>query len=135
MRNTEFEKQYKIGEKLSTSDCYIAGEGWAICDDGRIYLTNVNDEYGYQFSFPYSDELKKEFKAVEDVADELRILKHAYNNPEEYGFTEKDIKYSPSHDYVEIDFEIYDENGLKAIHVDGYGDWYAVTRIPEQVFR
>lgn len=134
MRNAEFEKQYKIGEKLSMSDCYIAGEGWAICTDGRIYLTDINDEYGYQFSVPYSDELKKEFKAATDVVDELRILKRAYDYPNEYGFSENEIKYSPSHDYVEIDFEIYDENGVKAIHVDGYGDWCVVDRIPERVF-
>lgn len=134
MRNVEFEKIYKIGEKVSTSDCYIAGEGWAICTDGRIYLTDINDEYGYQFSIPYSDELKKEFKAAADVVDELRILKRAYDYPNEYGFSENEIKHSPSHDYVEIDFEIYDENGVKAIHVDGYGDWHAVTRIPDRVF-
>ena len=134
MRNAEFEEKYKIGEAVSTSDCYIAGKGWDICDDGRIYLTDINDEYGYLFSLPYSDELKKEFKAVADVADELRILERAHDYPENYGFLETDIKYSPSHDYVEIDFEIYDENGITAIRVDGYGGWCAVNRIPERVF-
>lgn len=134
MRNAEFEKQYKIGEKVSTSDLYIAGEGWAICTDGRIYLTDINDEYGYSFSLPYSAELEKEFKDVEDVADELRVLKRACDSPEEYGFSETDIKYSPSHDYIEVDFKDYDGGGVKAIHVDGYGGWYAVDRIPERVF-
>lgn len=134
MRNAEFEEKYKIGEILSSSDCYISGEGWAICTDGRIYETNINDEYGYNYSLPYSDELKKEFKAVDGVADELQTLKQACNNPEEYGFSETDIKYSPSHDYIEVDFKDYDEGGVKAIHVDGYGGWYAVDRIPERVF-
>lgn len=134
MRNEEFEKCYKIAEKVGESDCYMCAKGWAVCTDGRIYLTDVNDEYGYLFSLPYTDELKKEFKAVDDVIDELRVLKRAYENPENYGFLETDINYSPSHDYVEIDFKEYDENGVKAIHVDGYGAWYAVDRIPERVF-
>ena len=45
MRNVEFEKQYKIGEKVGTSECYIAGEGWAICTDGRMYLTERTAEH------------------------------------------------------------------------------------------
>lgn len=134
MRNAEFEEKYKIGEKVSTSDCYIAAKGWAICTDGRIYLTDTNDEYGYSFSLPYSDELKKAFETVDDAVDGIRILKRAYNNPEEYGFSETDIKYSPSHDYIEVDFKDYDGDGVKAIHVDGYGGWHAVDRIPERVF-
>lgn len=134
MRNAEFEEKYKIGERVSTSDCYIAGKGWDICDDGRIYLTDVNDEYGYRFSLPYSDELKKEFKAVADVVDELRILERAHDYPENYGISKNDVKYSPSHDYIEVDFKDYDDGGVKAIHVDGYGGWYAVDRIPERVF-
>lgn len=134
MRNEEFEKRYKIAEKVGESDFYICAKGWAVCTDGRIYLTDVNDEYGYLFSLPYKDELKKEFKAVDDVIDELRVLKRACENPDEYGFLETDIKYSPSHDYVETDFDIYDENGITAIRVDGYGGWCAVNRIPERVF-
>lgn len=127
-------KKYEIGNKITSSSEYLFNRGWSICDDGFIYITNLNNRYGWSYKIKYGDSLKTAFKNAHGTQAELDVLDDAVGNPAAYGLSEKDVISSPSTRFTPCDFQDLEVGDLKAILIDGVEDWIRVDEIPDRVF-
>ena len=67
MNAEKIDKKYAITEQLSSSEVYYAGYGYAFHEGNRLYLTNIDDEYGYKFYIIPSKKFMNEFDELDEI--------------------------------------------------------------------
>lgn len=129
-------KKYEVGNKVASSTEYLSGLGWMIDDKGYIFVSNLSDEFGWDYKIKYVPELKEKFKAADGTAAELRVLYDAAEFPENYGLTADDVVASPTRRFNRCGFEELTAGYLKAIRIDDddSGIWFEVSRLPKRVY-
>lgn len=103
MNAEKIDKKHTITEQLSSSEVYYAGYGYAFHEGSRLYLTNINDEYGYKFYIIPSEKFMKEFNELDEIP-KIELLKNMWNKDDRDYYKVDNIVFSPALRYTEIDY-------------------------------
>lgn len=103
MNAEKIDKKYTITEQLSSSEVYYAGYGYAFHEGSRLYLTNIDDEYGYKFYIIPSEKFMKEFDEMDEIP-RIEFLKKMDDNDERKYYKIDKVVFSPALRYTEIDY-------------------------------
>ena len=103
MNAEKIDKKYTITEQLSSSDVYYSGYGYAFHEGNRLYLTNIDDEYGYKFYIIPSEKFMKEFDELDEIP-KIEFLKNMWNKSDRDYYKVNKIVFSPALRYTEIDY-------------------------------
>jgi len=138
MMNEKFlEKEFHVTEQISSSEVYYAGKGYAFHEGNRLYLTNLNSEYGYDFYIIPSKKFMEEFNAAYEIP-KIELLKNMDNESDRAYYGIEKIEYSPEYRYTEIDFEVVyiDHDPNHYIRSNGMGDenLYKVDRYIDELY-
>lgn len=131
MNAEKIDKKYAITEQLSSSEVYYSGYGYAFHEGNRLYLTNIDDEYGYKFYIIPSEKFMKEFDKLDEI-HKIEFLKNMDDNDERKYYGIEKIVFNPSYRYVEVDYTpiTVDHDSNHYIKSDdmGFGYLYKVDR-------
>lgn len=137
MNAEKIDKKYIITEQLSASEVYYAGKGYAFHEGNRLYLTNANSEYGYDFYIIPSESFMKEFNEVDEIP-KIMLLMRMYDEIDRSYYGVETIVYSPEYRYTEVDFEViyidHDPNHYIKSSDMGYENLYKVDRYVDELY-
>lgn len=137
MNEKFLEKEFHVTEQLETSNVYYNGHGYAFHEGNRLYLTNVNSEYGYDFYIIPSEIFIEEFNEIGEIP-KIMLLMRMYDEIDRSYYGIETIVYSPEYRYAEIDYEIvyvdHDPNHYIKSSDMGHENLYKVDRYVNELY-